>query len=363
MLEDLWTGILDLTARFVIPDWGSIIALLPIVVFIAVLIPLVWLFRRLRRAPAARRGKHRLEPRTPAGIHMPGPSWSPVFAALGAFLLFLGLVFGGTILVLGAIALTLTLLYWLAEALRTYDHDIGDTVPALPAVVHDGPPPGVHMPGPSFRPFLGAVGTAMLFLGLVFGGWLLAVGVIALILTLVGWLVDATKEYRKTEEADLTGHLENIPAPRTPRALLWALGILLVFGVVLQAGWLPPGDASGAEGSPAPSGEAPPSGEPAPSGEAPPAAGDVTLTAQAIEFLEDSFTAPADTAFTIAFANEDPSVPHNVEIKDAAGTTVFLGDTFPGVETRVYDVPALAAGSYTFLCTVHPSMTGTATVQ
>ena len=69
MLEDLWTGILDLTARFVIPDWGSIIALLPIVIFLAVLIPLVWLFRRLRRAPAARRGKHRLAPRTPcAGL-------------------------------------------------------------------------------------------------------------------------------------------------------------------------------------------------------------------------------------------------------------------------------------------------------
>jgi plastocyanin len=300
---------------------------------------------------------------------MPGPSLSPIFAAIGAFLLFLGLVFGGEILVLGAIALTLTLIYWLAEALRTYDHDIGDTVPALPAVVHDGPPPGVHMPGPSFRPFLGAVGTGMLFLGLVFGGWLLAAGVIALILTLVGWLVDATKEYRKTEEADTTGHLENIPAPRTPRALLWALAILLIGGVVLQAGWLPPGDASGAEGSPAPSGEAPASGEPpasgAPpaSGEAPPASGDVTLTAQAIEFIETSFTAPAETPFTIAFANEDPNIPHNVEIKDASGTTVFLGDTFPGVETRVYEVPALPAGAYTFLCTVHPSMTGTATVE
>jgi plastocyanin len=370
MLEDLWTGILDLTAQFVIPDWGSIIALLPIVILIVAVVILVWTFRRLRRAPAARRGKGRLEPRTPAGIHMPGPSMSPVFAAIGAFLLFLGLVFGGPILILGAIALTLTLLYWLAEALRTYDHDIGDTVPQLPAVVHDGPPAGVHMPGPSFRPFLGAVGTAMLFLGLVFGGWLLAAGVIALILTLVGWLIDATKEYQKTEEADTTGHLENIPAPRAPRALLWVLAILLIGGVVLQAGWLPPSDASGAEGSPAPSGEAPASGEPPASGpppasgEAPPSAtGDVTLTAQGIQFLETSYTAPADTPFTIAFDNQDASIPHNVEIKDASGGVAFMGDVFPGVETRVYDVPALAAGSYTFLCTVHPSMTGTATVQ
>jgi plastocyanin len=37
---------------------------------------------------------------------------------------------------------------------------------------------------------------------------------------------------------------------------------------------------------------------------------------------------------------------------------VFLGDVFPGIETRTYDVPALAAGEYAFLCTVHPTMNG-----
>jgi plastocyanin len=354
MLEDLWTGILDLTARFVIPDWGAIIALLPILILVLVVVILVWTFRRLRRAPPARRGKQRLAPRTPDGIHMPGPSMSPVFAALGAALLFLGLVFGGPFLVLGAIALTLTLLYWLAEALRTYDHDIGDTVPALPAEIHPGPPPGVHMPGPSYRPFLGAVGTAMLMLGLVFGGWLLAAGVIALILTLVGWLFDAVKEYRKTVEADTTGHLENIPSPRTPSLLLAVLGVLLVGAVVLQAGWLPPSDASGAAPSAPPASGEPPASAPA---------ADVTITAQGIAFLETSFTAPADTPFTIAFVNNDPSIPHNIEIKDASGGVAFLGDIFPGVETRVYEVPALAAGSYPFLCTVHPNMTGTATLQ
>ncbi len=116
----------------------------------------------------------------------------------------------------------LTLIYWLVEALRIYDHDVGATVPALPAVIHDGPPEGVHMPGPSFRPFLGAVGATMLMLGLVFGEWLLLAGVIALVVTLVGWLVDAVKEYRKTEEADTTGHLENIPEPQTPGLLMVA---------------------------------------------------------------------------------------------------------------------------------------------
>jgi plastocyanin len=33
------------------------------------------------------------------------------------------------------------------------------------------------------------------------------------------------------------------------------------------------------------------------------------------------------------------------------------------VETRTYDVPALAAGTYEFVCTVHPNMRGTLTVE
>ena len=40
-----------------------------------------------------------------------------------------------------------------------------------------------------------------------------------------------------------------------------------------------------------------------------------------------------------------------------------MGDDFKGVATRDYQVPALAAGEYTFVCTVHPNMTGTLTAQ
>lgn len=369
MFEELWSGILELTAQFVIPDWGAVIALLPIFVIVLVVAVLLWVFLRLWHAPPARRGKTRIEPRTPEGVHMPGPSWAPILASIGAFMLFLGLVFGGPLLIAGAIALPITLLYWLVEALRVYDHDVGGTAPALPAVVHDGPPPGVHMPGPSFRPFLGAVGATMLMLGLVFGEWLLLVGVIALVVTLVGWLVDAVKEYRKTEEADTTGHLENIPAPQTPGLLLVGLAVLLVGAVVIQVGWVPPRDANGGSG-PVPSGEPGSSGAPAPSGEAtgsdaPPAGpdADVVLTAFNIAFDKTEISGPADQPFTIALANNDPAIPHNVELKDAAGASLFQGEIFNGVETRVYDVPAIPAGTYTFLCTVHPTMTGTATLQ
>ena len=230
MLEAIWEWFLDLTALLVTPDWGSLIALLPIAIMVMVLVWVIWMFRRFRAQPKARRGKMPVPRKTPAGIHMPGPSFAPVFAAIGAALLFFGMVYGGPILLLGILALTLTLLYWLAEGIRIYDHEVGTTVPALPAVVHDGPPPGVHMPGPSFRPILGAIGVAILFLGLVYGGWMLIAGVLAMVATLVGWLFDAVKEYGRTLDADRTGHLDSGPAPRTPSLMFSLLAVVLVGG-------------------------------------------------------------------------------------------------------------------------------------
>ena len=85
------------------------------------------------------------------------------------------------------------------------------------------------------------------------------------------------------------------------------------------------------------------------------------ISAQNIAFDKDALTAPADTPFQIVFANNDAGIPHNVEIKKD-GQSVWVGDIFNGVETRTYDVPALAAGTYEFICTVHPNMKGTLTV-
>lgn len=97
----------------------------------------------------------------------------------------------------------------------------------------------------------------------------------------------------------------------------------------------------------------------APESEAP--AADVSVTAINIAFDPTSLSAPADAPFQLAFSNEDAGVPHDVDIRDAGGTSVFKTEIFNGVETRTYEVPALAAGSYTFHCTVHPNMTGTLT--
>ena len=87
------------------------------------------------------------------------------------------------------------------------------------------------------------------------------------------------------------------------------------------------------------------------------------LSAQNIAYDTAQLTAPADQPFTIRFANKDPGVPHNVEIEDESGATVFLGEILNGIDTRDYAVPALPAGTYTFVCTVHPNMTGTLTVE
>ena len=376
MLERLWTSILELMAQVVTPDWGVLVSLIPVGILILVLVILLRLFLMLAKAPPARRGKGRVRRKTPAGIHMPGPSFAPIFAGVGLFLVMLGLVFGGLTLVLGIIALVLTLLYWLAEGLRLYDRDIGPTAPELPAEIHEGPPPGVHMPGPSWRPFFGAFGVFALFLGLVFGGWLLAVGVIALITTLVGWLTDAVLDYRRIVEAETTGHIDNGPPPATPRRMFTVLVVLIVGAAVLQSGVFTTNSAAGAGGptaSGSPGAPPPASGPPAsgPAASGPPASGapggpvtaDATVHAQGIAFVDTTFTAPAGKPFTLAFVNEDQGTPHNVELKDASGKVAYKGEIFNGVETRVYEVPALPAGTYPYVCSIHSNMTGTATLQ
>jgi len=373
MLERIWTSILEALSQVVTPDWGVLVSLIPVAIAVLVVVVLARLFLMLARAPKPGRGKGYVMRKTPAGIHMPGPSFAPVFAGVGLFLVMLGLVFGGVILLLGVFALVLTLLYWLREGLRLYDRDIGPTSPDLQAAEHDGPPPGVHMPGPSWRPFVGAVGLFALFLGLVFGGWLLAVGVIALISTLVGWLTDAVLDYRRVVEAESTGHIENGPAPATPRRLLSVLIVLIVGAAVLQSGVFATGEAAGAggptaSGSPgpaAPPASGPPASGPPGSGEPPagPVTADVTVHAKGIAYVETTFTAPAGKPFTLAFVNEDQGTPHNVELKDSSGGVAYKGEIFNGVATKVYDVPALPAGTYPYVCSIHSNMTGTATLQ
>jgi plastocyanin len=345
MLEQIWNGILEFTSKLVIPDWPGLIALLPVFMGFIVILFFVRVVVAYATAGPTRRGGGRQAPVAPPGIHMPGPTYAPVFAAFGTGLLLLGLVFGGPALLLGAIALVLTLLYWGAEGLRDYDHVAGDHR-QLPAVIHKGPPPGVHVPGPSFRPFLAALAVGVLFGGLVFGGWILGLGVLVTIITLLGWLNDARKEYLHVVAADRIGHLENEPAPGWPKVVLWFTAIGLVVAVALNAGWFPPRSATAVDGEGA-------GGSPAPSAGPP---GQISIVAQNIKFDVTTLSAPADKPFTISFDNKDAGTPHDVDILDASGAKVFDGKDFPGPKVMVYDVPALPAGTYKFECSIHPSL-------
>src|SRR5215210_6763333 len=111
LLQTIWNGILDLTKLLVIPDWGALIALLPVFMAVAVILFLISRILVYRRLGPRRRRPGRIKPVTPAGIHMPGPTYAPVYAAAGAFFLFLGLVFPGPLLIIGAVALVVSLLY------------------------------------------------------------------------------------------------------------------------------------------------------------------------------------------------------------------------------------------------------------
>ncbi len=116
-------------------------------------------------------------------------------------------------------------------------------------------------------------------------------------------------------------------------------------------------------GSAGPSASVTPSGEPAPSV----APGDTALqlAAQNIAWSTTELDAPADTPFQIIFANNDASVPHDVDLHegDPTGPVVFDSEPFPGVETRTLDVGALPGGIYAFVCSIHPNMVGSLTVE
>jgi plastocyanin len=98
---------------------------------------------------------------------------------------------------------------------------------------------------------------------------------------------------------------------------------------------------------------------PAPTGAA---AGDVvTVTAKDLKFGQAEVTVPADEAFDLVFDNQE-GAPHNVAISDASGKSVYKGEIVSSKKVT-YQVPALAAGTYTFICEVHPDMKGSITAQ
>jgi hypothetical protein len=71
-------------------------------------------------------------------------------------------------------------------------------------------------------------------------------------------------------------------------------------------------------------------------------------------------SAPADEHFQIAFHNQEwgPAQRRDLYRDSSAAEKVFAEDPFSGPAVVVYEVPALAAGTYFFRCDVHPDMSG-----
>ena len=109
-------------------------------------------------------------------------------------------------------------------------------------------------------------------------------------------------------------------------------------------------------------------GTPPPAESLPPGAAVLELgTSGVLQFDKTELSAPAGEAFQIHFNNTDAGQQHDVDIRDAPqGQT--LGDGEPkvtGPAEITYTYQALEAGTYTFICSVHPipQMTGTLTVE
>ena len=88
----------------------------------------------------------------------------------------------------------------------------------------------------------------------------------------------------------------------------------------------------------------------------------IAISANNLKFSTAELSVPANEAFKLKFDNKEAQ-PHNVWITDASGGTVFKQPFFTGPKTVTWDVPALAPGTYTFKCEVHPTMVGTLTAS
>ncbi len=391
-------ALLDVLAPLVMPDWGWLVTvILPLTFGAFVLLYFLYLYVRLRRNAWAnvdrrpRRLGGRLTP--PPGVHASASSWWPVALSIGFFLALLGLVTSALLLGLGVVVTLVGGWGWLRSANREWrraelsadrgagahavpaggagaqalashatggvsgalvppnralvPHGSTAVTPVSPAYEHAiEPPPGVHMPAPSWWPVYASAAAFCALLGLVVSLALLVGGMVLALLAFVGWYVDSYRELKVAEGLAPRPHVRN-PLAVFPR-ILASVGVLTIVvsitfavgpGVVAQ---LFPAQGAG-PGGPAACAPTDP----------------IEITAKNTTFSKKELCLPGDTFFEIVFHNEDAGIPHNIAILE----TGFNGEVFNGVATMTYDMPPITPGTYRFICVVHPtSMFGTATV-
>ena len=358
-LRSLLEWVVSLLGPFVAPDWGALIKLAPLGVLAIVVAFYGWVFWRFRRAGPRRISMPTRTPQVPSGIHLPGPSLAPFLISAASAALFFSVALGGPALAVSGLLFVLALVAWGREAVREYDALGAGRAVALhlddapETAAPSGPPDGVHLPPPSLLPLLVSAGAAVMLYGVAVGLEFALLGTLMTALALIGWLVDAGREYRAVADADSSGHLVNPTPRRAPRAAIALFSLLFLFFAGSQAGIIG-GDAA----SPSPSD--------GPVACAEGGTATVTVCAQLVAFESTSITVPAGAPFTLRFVNKDAGIPHNVAIHEESGTgpEIYQGEIFNGVDERTYEIPALTAGkTYVFVCTVHPNMLGSIVLQ
>ena len=122
-----------------------------------------------------------------------------------------------------------------------------------------------------------------------------------------------------------------------------------------------PGASEGSAGSGGPIGSGGAAGSGGPVGSGSPSGADVTIVGEDYNFTPSDVFAPAGKPFTILFQNKDPDTLHDIDILGPdSPKPIFDGRTVLGPKDETYNVPALPAGTYRFVCSVHPGvMVGT----
>lgn len=275
------------------------------------------------------------------GVHVPGRRRWPFFA-IAIVLVLYGAVFSPILLVGGVLLGVIAAADWLRDGGREYrSTEVEGPAPQAP--------PGVHMPGPSPWPFFAPIAIALVFYGVIFSPILIIGGVLLGVIAAAGWLRDAGREYRSTEQV---GHA--VPATLDPQ-VAWPRWVVTAFtGVILVCLLLlvlpTIGDWVGSflpkEATPTPI--------------AVPAKPEISA-ANAASFSSATLLVPADREFELVFHNTHAGVPHNVLIANGPdqATKYFDGEEITGPADVTYQVPSLAEGDYYFLCRIHPNMKGT----
>lgn len=384
---DLWTQFLNILSQVIMPNWNDLLQYMPLL-FVGLIL--------LSGAALARTWQHNAainRPRVPApvmsgatlpppGVHLPGPSPWPFVLPIGALLIFVsvalptgGLPVNPVLLVLGLAVAAAGAVGWYRDANREWrrvevgahgagaygalDAGVypGGVLPATvsePAELHE-PPPGVHLPGPSPWPFLAPIGLMFVFMGFVFGPWLIVGGLIMSVIAVAGWYRDAGNEYRQVEEGHLPEPATRDPEKAFPKRLLpiyAGVAAITIFLTLLPylLSFLPASAASPqASGGPV----------------VPVTTAPIISASSAASFEQSEVVVAAGKPLTLTFDNKNTGVPHNVAIYDgpSLGKTLFAGEIVTGPKQIVYNVPALPAGSYYFNCQVHANMHGTITAK